>query len=83
MDLSVYEALSEVNVVFRVLRLLRRIRTGSKLPFLTAYFHRACLGHLEKEWIVRGTTTRRLPYCCALLPKLEQVVQTYSLSVAV
>ena len=44
---------------------------------------RTGLGHHGKGWIVRGTTTRRLPYWSqrALLAKLEQVLLIYSLYV--
>ncbi len=38
------------------------IRTGSKLPVLTAMLLHAGLGQLGKGCFVRGTTTRRLPY---------------------
>ena len=38
------------------------IRTGNKLPLFNSLLSRAGVGHLGNGWIVRGTTTRRLPY---------------------
>ena len=37
------------------------IRSGFTMPLPTAYFPFG-LGHLGKGWIIRGTTTRRLPW---------------------
>ena len=48
------------------------------MVILTANFPMQALGHLGKERIVRGTTTK-LAGIRALLPELEQVVPIYSL----
>ncbi len=71
-------------IVGRVLRLRRNTDWQDYVRF-DSLLSRAALGHLGKGWIVRGTTTTRLPFWVqkALLPELEQVVPSYSLTVAV
>ncbi len=52
-----------IQVLFAVFSACCGIRTGSKLPVLRfdSLLSRAGLWHLGKGWIVRGTTTIRLP----------------------
>ncbi len=70
-----YTASSYILVVFSA---CGGISIGNSMPILTAYFP-VLAQDLGKGCLVRGTTTRILPYW--VLPELRQVVPTYSLSV--
>ena len=69
-------------IISRVLRLRRNTHRLQTTSFDDNLLSRACIGHHRKGWIVRDTTTL-LGQRVLLLPKLERVVPTYSLSVAV
>ncbi len=58
--LNLYDVLEKVCVC-RVLRLRRNTHRHNYASF-DSLLSGAGLGHLGKAWIVRGTTTRRLPY---------------------
>ncbi len=71
-------------IVFFVFSACGGIRTGSKLPVLTAYFPVLACGILGKGGLFVAPPLEDALLCLeALLPKLEQVVPIYSLSVAV
>ena len=53
---------SPMSLLFFVFSAYGGKRAGSKLSALTAYFPVLAKGILGKGLIVRGTTTRRLPY---------------------
>ena len=74
-----------IIIIGRVLRLRRKKGKKRRMSALTPYFSHAGLGHLGKGWIVRVTTTWRLPYRAKGLfyPKLKQVVPIFSLLVTV
>ena len=72
--------LGSVCFVGRVLR-LRRNAHWPDIACIDSLLSLAGLWHLGNGWIVRGTTTRRLPYWAtgSLLPELEQVIPIYSI----